>query len=171
MKQPGAYNKKTDSIPVIIETPFNSRNKFAYDKDTGFFRLKKILPAGMTFPCDFGFIPSTKGEDGDPLDALVLMDSVTYPGCLIECRVIGAIKAEQTEKNDKKTRNDRFIMVPANMKEYDHLKNVDDLNRNKLDAIVAFFENYNRQEGKKFKLLEIADSAGAKKILKHTGLK
>jgi inorganic pyrophosphatase len=78
-------------IQVIIETPKSSRNKFAFDDDQKVFELKKVLPAGMTFPHDFGFIPSTKAEDGDPTDVLVLIDEPAYPGCLIKCRPIGII--------------------------------------------------------------------------------
>ena len=67
-------------VNVVIETPRGSRNKFAYDEKLGVIRLKKVLPAGMDFPYDFGFVPSTKGDDGDPLDALLLMDEPAHPG-------------------------------------------------------------------------------------------
>ena len=113
-----------------------------------------------------GFIPHTKGEDGDPLDALVLMDELTYPGCLVESRLLGVIKATQKEKGEKEIRNDRFILVPANMKEYDHLQDIKDLNETKVKEIACFFENYNKAEGRKFTLREIADSKEAHKLLK-----
>src|SRR6266480_920007 len=87
---------------AIIETPKGSRNKFDYDPDSRLFMLGGLLPEGMIFPFDFGFIPSTLGEDGDPLDILVLMDAPAHVGCLIEVRIIGVITAEQTE--DGKTR-------------------------------------------------------------------
>jgi len=71
-------------IQVVIETPKGSRNKYAFDEEQRVFSLTKVLPAGMTFPYDFGFIPSTKAEDGDPTDVLVLMDEPAFPGCLLE---------------------------------------------------------------------------------------
>jgi inorganic pyrophosphatase len=129
--------------------------------------LKKVLPAGMEFPYDFGFIPGTTGEDGDFVDAMVLMDHYTYPGCLVECRLIGALLAEQTEKDGSTMRNDRFIMIPVKMKESNDIKNIKDLNKNMLDSIVSFFENYNRRENKVFTLLSIAESEEAHKVLRE----
>ena len=101
-----SFNGDEGVIHVIIETEKGSRNKFSFDEDLNVFRLKKVLPEGMSFPYDFGFIPSTRAEDGDPLDVLVLlMDEPGCTGCLVECRVIGAICGEQSE-NGKKIRND-----------------------------------------------------------------
>src|ERR1700720_3283403 len=99
-----------DRIHVIIETPKGSRNKFAFDPAQKVFQLKTVLPAGMTFPYDFGFIPSTKAEDGDPVDVLVLMDEPVFPGCLIQCRVVGIIEGQQGKKKQKE-RNDRIVAV------------------------------------------------------------
>src|SRR5689334_25159663 len=82
---------------AIIETPKGSRNKFDYDPDSNLFELGGLLPEGMMFPFDFGFVPSTLGEDGDPLDILVLMDAPAHVGCLIEVRIIGIITADQIE--------------------------------------------------------------------------
>src|SRR5215831_19946718 len=82
-------------IQVIIETPKASRNKYVFNPELKVFALKRVLPAGMTFPYDFGFVPSTKADDGDPLDVLVLMDEPAFPGCLLKCRVVGVIEGEQ----------------------------------------------------------------------------
>ncbi|MGZ4099932.1 MAG: inorganic diphosphatase, partial [Bacteroidia bacterium] len=76
MKLPKVFTKNKD-INVIIETPFKSRNKFTFDKTSGLFKLKKAIPDGLAFPCDFGFIPRTLGEDGDPLDVVLLIDDYT----------------------------------------------------------------------------------------------
>jgi inorganic pyrophosphatase len=167
MKLPKTYTKDKKAVNVIIETPFKSRNKFAYDKPTGLFKLSKVVPSGLEFPCDMGFIPGTKGEDGDPLDALILMDETTYPGCLVECRLIGVIKAMQAGEGEEETRNDRFILVPAVMIEYAHLQQLADLNKNKLEAIVSFFENYNRKENKQFRVIDLLDAKEAHHILKQ----
>lgn len=87
-----------NTIQVIIETPKGSRNKFSFDSKQKVFELKKVLPAGMAFPYDFGFIPSTQAEDGDGTDVLVLMDEPAFPGCLLKCRVIGVIEGEEGQK-------------------------------------------------------------------------
>ena len=97
-------------IQVVIETPKGSRNKYAFDSAQKVFELKKVLPAGMAFPYDFGFIPRTKAEDGDPTDVLVLMDEPAFPGCLLKCRLIGIIEGEQGDGKRKK-RNDRVVAV------------------------------------------------------------
>jgi inorganic pyrophosphatase len=87
---------KTGVCSVIIETPRGRRNKFDYDRKSGLFKLGGLLPAGMTFPFDFGFVPSTLGDDGDPLDVMVLMDAPAHVGCLMDIRIIGVIEAKQT---------------------------------------------------------------------------
>jgi inorganic pyrophosphatase len=82
----------------VINIPQKSRNKFEFDLQTGAYKFSKILPEGMVFPYDFGFLPSTKGEDGDPLDVLVLIEEPTFPGCAVECRLVGVIEAERRSR-------------------------------------------------------------------------
>lgn len=81
-------------ITAIVETPKGNAQKYDYDAESKWFKLKKILPAGMVFPFDFGFIPVTKGGDGDPLDIIIISEFKSFPGCAMECRIIGAITAE-----------------------------------------------------------------------------
>jgi inorganic pyrophosphatase len=97
---------------VIIDTPKGCRNKYAFDLKHKAYVLKAMLPRGAVFPFDFGSIPGTEAQDGDPLDALVLMDEPAFTGCLIEARLIGVIEAKQTE-DGKTERNDRLIAVAA----------------------------------------------------------
>jgi inorganic pyrophosphatase len=97
--------EESDLLQVVIETPKGSRNKFAFDTDLKIFALTKVLPAGMTFPYDFGFVPPTLAEDGDPTDVLALMDEPAFAGCFLKCRIIGIIEAEQGSKK-KTIRND-----------------------------------------------------------------
>jgi inorganic pyrophosphatase len=104
----------------------------------------------MSFPYDFGFVPSTLAEDGDPLDVLVLMDEPGCTGCLIECRVIGAILGEQSE-DGKKVRNDRLVGVALPSHTHSDLKNIGDLNSNLLREVEQFFVNYHAQYGTRFK--------------------
>ena len=89
---------KEKKVQVVIETPKGSRNKYAWDREQQIFALKKVLPEGMAFPHDFGFIPSTEGDDGDPIDVLVLMDQPVFTGCLVKARLIGVIEGKQAEK-------------------------------------------------------------------------
>src|SRR4051812_22835109 len=102
------WDPDTGRLQVVVDTPKGSRNKYKYDPERGVWRLGKALPLGAAFPFDFGFIPSTKGEDGDPIDALVIMDEPAFPGCVVSARLIGVIEAAQTE-NGKTVRNDRFV--------------------------------------------------------------
>src|SRR5215831_7743721 len=113
---------KAGVCKAIIETPKGCRNKFDYDPDSNLFMLGGLLPEGMMFPFDFGFIPSTRGEDGDPLDILVLMDAPAHVGCLIDVRLIGVISAEQTDKGKKET-NDRLLGVAIHSYDHEHLTN------------------------------------------------
>lgn len=142
--------KKRNTVDIIIETPKGCRNKYAYDEEVKRFRLKKILPAGAVFPFDFGFIPDTKGEDGDPLDVLVIMDEPAYPGCIVECKIIGALKAKQTERDGRVEENDRLIAVSIVSTTYSEVRSLNDINKNILDEIEHFFISYNHQAGKKF---------------------
>lgn len=108
-----------------IETPKGSRSKFKFDVSSN-FKLSKVLPEGMVFPCDFGCLPGTKAEDGDPLDILVLTDEPLFPGCLVDCRFIGVIESEQ-ERHGKRERNDRLIAAASASLLYSELESLGDL--------------------------------------------
>src|SRR3954469_22228473 len=112
-----AWEQDTGRLLVAIETPRGSRNKYKYEPKYAQILLDKVLPPGAVFPYDFGFIPSTRGEDGDPLDVLLLMDEPGYPGCCVRGRLVGVIEAEQTE-GDETTRNDRLIAVASRGYDY-----------------------------------------------------
>lgn len=157
--------KKKETIDIIIETPKGCRNKYAYDKEEKGYRLKKILPAGAVFPFDFGFIPGTKGEDGDPLDVLVIMDEPAYPGCIVECRIIGALRARQTENNKHTEENDRLIAVSIVSTSYSEVKSLKNINKNILDEIEHFFISYNEEAGKKFEPKGWADAKEALRLI------
>jgi inorganic pyrophosphatase len=146
---------------AIIETPKGCRNKFDYDPDSGLFMLGGLLPEGMMFPFDFGFIPSTLGEDGDPLDILVLMDAPAHVGCLIEVRIIGIIEAEQSEGGKTET-NDRLLGVAIHSYQHENVESLDAVSKTFLDQLEAFFISYNRQRGKKFKVI---GTGGPKKAI------
>lgn len=154
-----------ETIQVIIETPKNSRNKYSFDPQQKIFALKKVLPAGMTFPYDFGFIPSTKAEDGDPTDVLVLMDEPAFPGCLLKCRLIGIIEGEQKSKSGKK-RNDRIVAIEQANHSYAHVKHVDDLGRKFVEELEQFFVNYHQLSGSKYEILDVRGPGEARRRMK-----
>jgi inorganic pyrophosphatase len=147
---------------IVIETPKGSAQKFNYDPATRFFKLKKILPAGMFFPYDFGFIPGTLGEDGDPLDVLLLNDHPTFTGCLVEARLIGALRLYQS-KGNKKIRNDRFICVSAESVCYSQYHAIADLPVTLVKELVDFFVQYQERAGKN---ITAAGKMGAKQAVK-----
>jgi inorganic pyrophosphatase len=163
----GKKSKDQDNlIDVVIETPKGSRNKYVWNPETKMFRLKKVLPLGASFPFDFGFVPDTIGEDGDPLDVLVIMDEPAYPGIVTECRLIGALKAHQTEKNHKTNRNDRLVAIAESCSMYDNIQDLDSLPESVRSEIEHFFKSYNDQIGKKFAPLEWCSVKAALKLIK-----
>jgi inorganic pyrophosphatase len=154
------------TINVIIETPKCCRNKYAFNSEQKVFELKKVLPAGMAFPYDFGFIPSTEADDGDPIDVLVLMDEPAFPGCLLKCRVVGVIEGEQGKKKDKE-RNDRIVAVEDGNHSYSHVKHVDDLGKKFVNEIEEFFVNYHELTGKKYSIIDVKGPGAAQHLIKQ----
>lgn len=152
---------------IVVETPKGSICKYDYAPESQMFKLKKILPAGMVFPFDFGFIPGTKGEDGDPLDAIIISELKTFPGCLMECRITGCITAEQKEKG-RTVRNDRFIAIPEVSLLFSNIHEMKDLPAEVIKQLETFFINYNELEGKKFKPLKRINAQQALKLIKTT---
>ncbi len=160
-----AFNPK-GNLNVIIETPKGSRNKYNFDPKLGIFKLKKILPAGAVFPFDFGFVPRTLGEDGDPLDVLLLMEEPAFAGCLVSSRLIGVIEANQIRKNDSH-RNDRLIAIADKAELFSNVTSVADLNSEYLEQIEHFFISYNQIGGKQFRPLKRSGPNAAIKIIEN----
>lgn len=158
------FDPDTDDLNVIIETPKGSRNKYTYDEQRGLFKLGGVLPAGASFPFDFGFVPSTVGGDGDPLDVLVLMDESAFPGCLIPTRLIGVLEAEQTEEGET-GRNDRLIGVASHSRLHHEVQRLDQITPALVDEIEHFFVSYNEAKGKQFKVLRRAGPQEARRIV------
>ncbi len=154
---------------VIIETPAGKRNKFDYDPASNLFKLGGLLPEGMMFPFDFGFIPSTLGEDGDPVDIMVLLDAPSHVGCLLDVRIIGIIEAEQTEKGSTKS-NNRLLGVAVHSYDHEDIRTIGDVSKTLLDQVEAFFISYNKQRGKKFRVTGIGGPKRAIKFL-QAGMK
>src|SRR6266576_4393337 len=135
---------KKSTCRAIIETPKGRRNKFKFDPDSGLFMLGGLLPEGMMFPFDFGFVPSSLAGDGDPLDILVLMDAPAHVGCLIEIRLIGIIQAEQTE-DGKTVCNDRLLGAAVHSYDHEDLESINEVSKTLLEQLEEFFISYNKQ--------------------------
>ncbi|MCA1619174.1 MAG: inorganic diphosphatase [Acidobacteria bacterium] len=142
-----------EGLNVVVETPKGSRNKYEYDERLGLFKLGGVLLSGASFPFDFGFVPSTLGGDGDPLDVLVLMDEPAFAGCLVRTRLVGVVEAEQTERDGETTRNDRLVGVAADSRLLARVRTLEALGPDLLEEIEHFFVSYNAIKGKVFKPL------------------
>lgn len=149
-----------DDVPevfnAIIEVPKGSRNKYEYDKDNEIFMVDRVLYSPVHYPADYGFIPQTLYEDGDPMDVLVLMVQPTFPGCLIEARPIGIMGMIDSGDKDYK-----ILAVPVNDPRFAEIKDIDDVPEHIKKEIKHFFSIYKTLEGKTVDVLdwENADSA------------
>jgi inorganic pyrophosphatase len=139
----------SSSVRVVIDTPKGSRSKFKYDEGTGLYKLVRVLPTGAVFPFNFGFLPGTLGEDGDPLDVLLLMEESLFPGCLVDAHLIGVIEASQMMAG-KTVRNDRLIAVAQQSTLYGVIASLDEVGETLLQQIEEFFIAYNASFGKEF---------------------
>jgi inorganic pyrophosphatase len=153
-------------IQAVIETPKGSRNKYAFDAEQKVFELKKVLPAGMTFPYDFGFIPRTKGGDGDPVDVLVLMDEPAFPGVVVKCRLVGIIEGEQYDKKEKE-RNDRVVAVASLNHSFADIQHIDDLGKLFLRELEDFFVNYHELSEEHYRVIDVRGPGQARKRIEE----
>ncbi len=159
---------KDGVLQVVIETSKGSRNKYAWDHERRCFELKKVLPAGMVFPYDFGFIPSTKADDGDDIDVLLLMDEPAFPGCVLSARLIGAFEGEDTLEDGSKQRNDRLLAVAEASDLFENFRHVDDLPEAFRKHMEQFFENYPRVlSHKEYKLLRASGPEAAMRLVEQ----
>ena len=156
---------KRGTLLVVIDTPKGSRNKFKYDEELGVFTLGGVLPAGAVFPYDFGYVPCTRGGDGDPVDVLLLMDEPAFVGCVVPARLIGVIEAKQTE-GGKTERNDRLLAVADNSRNHRDVRTLDDLHGNLVEEIEHFFVSYNEAKGKRFEPTGRAGRERAEEVLR-----
>ena len=144
-----AWDRKKFCCNAIIETPKGRRNKFDYSEKYGLFELGGLLPEGLSFPYDFGFIPRTRGDDGDPLDVMVLMEEPAHIGCLLQVRILGVLIADQTE-GKKSVSNNRLLGAAIHSYEHGELANIDEVNKSILDQVEEFFVSYNKSRGKTY---------------------
>ena len=159
-----AIDRESGLLTVVIEAPRGSRNKPKYDEKLGVFRLSKVLPAGFAFPHDFGFVPSTRGGDGDPLDVLVLADEPLFPGCVVEARLVGVLEVEQKEKG-KTEKNDRLIAAVETPYNPPQVHALDELPEQHLDEIEHFLIAFNQAEGRELAIVGRRDAKRALEIV------
>jgi inorganic pyrophosphatase len=131
-------------IEVVVEIPKGSRNKYEFDKERGVMKLDRRLLSATTYPADYGFVPETLADDGDALDALVLLDDPTFPGCWVRARPLGIFWME-----DEKGADAKIVCVAANDPFMDPVGDIDDLPEPLLEEIKHFFDVYKTLERKK----------------------
>ena len=149
-----------DIVNVVVEIPKGSMNKYEYDKEHNIIKLDRVLFSPLHYPGDYGLLPRTLGEDGDPLDALVLVTNPTYPGVVIESRPIGLLRM-----NDSGTVDDKILCVPNIDPRYSRLKSIDDIELHTLREMAHFFQVYKDLEGKKVEIVGWYDADEAKKVI------
>ncbi|MEA5577031.1 inorganic diphosphatase [Anabaena sp. UHCC 0451] len=139
---------KPGVINVLIEIPGGSKNKYEFDKELNAFALDRVLYSSVKYPYDYGFIPNTLADDGDPLDGMVMMDEPTFPGCVIPARPIGYL-----EMIDGGDRDEKILCVPDKDPRYAHVKSLKDIPNHRLDEIAEFFRSYKNLEKKVTEIL------------------
>jgi inorganic pyrophosphatase len=155
-----------EHILAVVETPRGSTCKLDFDPELGAFTLAKPLMAGLAYPYDWGFIPSTKAEDGDPLDVLIIHDAQTYPGVVLRCKPVGILEVEQKKKG-KKERNDRVFAVPDRSPLETDLQDVRRLPKRARDELEQFFRATNALENKELEFLGWRSPNHAVKAIKR----
>jgi inorganic pyrophosphatase len=148
-------------LNVVVECPRGSAWKLKYAPELEAISVSRALPLGVVFPFDFGFAPSTKAEDGDPLDVAVLVDAGTYPGVVVPVRLIGILRASQRGEGAR-VRNDRLLAVAADDRRHAHRKEASELAPREREEIEVFFAAAVALEGKELELLGWGDSREAR---------
>ncbi len=152
---------RPDLFEALIEIPTGCKAKYELDKETGLLRLDRILYTSTVYPANYGFIPRTLADDGDPLDVLVLCNEVIYPMTLVNCSPIGVIKMIDSGALDEK-----IIAVPTGDPTYKSFTDISELPQHKFDEMMHFFEVYKSLEHKKTTVKEIAHREEAIEIVK-----
>jgi inorganic pyrophosphatase len=157
------------AVNVVVETPRGSFAKFKHDEETGLFVLSRALPTGVTYPYDWGIVPSTRGPDGDPLDVMLLWDCTSYPGILVPSRLIGVLKAEQTNPaTGQRQRNDRLFALPLKAPRLNHVQTILELPDRIRIELEQFFLNVVAFEGKDLTLLGFGGASDAEDLLRKS---
>lgn len=149
-----------EHVTAVIEIPRGSRNKYELDKDSGLFKLDRVLYSAVHYPGDYGFIPRTLHEDGDPLDIIVRIDEPTFTGCQILARPIGVLRMKDRGEPD-----DKILAVPANDPLHQEWFDIADLPRHYLNEVEHFFQIYKDLEGKRMQVVGWEKSEVAMRVV------
>jgi inorganic pyrophosphatase len=152
---------------AVIEATQGTRHKLKFKAEWNAFVLSGVLPLGLSFPYDFGFLPSTRGDDGDPLDVLVLADEAMPPGTVAPCRIVGVIEAEQQNEGEPAERNDRLLAVAEPSHRYGECRELHDIAAGVLAEIEHFFVVYNAQKGGRFRPIARRGAAAATRLVER----
>jgi inorganic pyrophosphatase len=128
-----------DSVHAVVEAPKGCLLKLKYNMKLGTFTVSRALPLGLSYPFDWGFIPSTKGPDGDPVDALILHAGSTYPGVVLSCRLIGVVEMDEDDEQGQRQRNDRLIVRPGWPDQLGEFQQASELPVRLRDEVEQFF--------------------------------
>jgi inorganic pyrophosphatase len=158
-------------LHVVIETPRGSGAKLKFDPELCAMTLSRPLPLGVVYPFDFGFVPRTRAEDGDPLDAAVLLDVGTFPGVVLKCRPIGIVRASQKGSDGHRVRNDRLVTVADGDRRRALVKEARDLGKREREEIEQFLFAAVALEGKELALLGWGDAAEARQAVDEASVK
>jgi inorganic pyrophosphatase len=150
---------------VVVESPRGSRLKLKYEPEVGAFFVGRALPLGYTYPYDWGFIPGTKGPDGDPFDALVYWDVPSVTGAVLRCRLLGVLRLDQKGEGKRRERNDRVIAVPLGHERGEDVASVKDLAERVRDELAHFFTSQVYFMPKDPKVLGWGDTREAERIV------
>jgi inorganic pyrophosphatase len=159
--------RRDGSVNIVVETPRGSQAKFKYDPDTDLMMLSRPLPAGIVYPYDWGFIPSTRAADGDPLDAMILWDGAGFPGLVVPSRLIGVLRVDQkSQVTGGRERNDRVFALPVKAPRFDQVRTIVDLPERVRLELEQFFQNVVAFEGKELALLGFGGPEEAERVLR-----
>ncbi|MBD2437055.1 inorganic diphosphatase [Nostoc sp. FACHB-110] len=153
---------KPGILNVLIEIPGGSKNKYEYDKELEAFALDRVLYSSVRYPYDYGFVPNTLADDGDPLDGMVIIDEPTFPGCIIAARPIGML-----EMIDGGDRDEKILCVPDKDPRYTHVKSLNDIAPHRLDEIAEFFRSYKNLEKKVTEILGWKDVSAVSALVEQ----
>lgn len=164
---PHELDRDAFTCRAIVETPHGSSAKFTYDEETGLYALGKLLPAGLAFPLDFGFVPSTLGGDGDPLDLLILAEAELPVGCLVTVRLLGSMEVEQWRDGEQRVRNDRLITRLAESRTFAAIERMEQLGTGFTDELSDFFRTYKALRGQQLAVLALGGPERAVELIEE----
>ena len=162
MKRIPARNED-GSVNALIEIPRGSRNKYEYDEELGVIALDRTLYSAVHFPTDYGYVPGTRGADGDSIDVMVMVEESVFPGCLVRVRLLGVLTIQKTNGDPES----KLLAVPVNEPRFAELRDIDDVPQHLREEIEHFFEVYKDLEGSEINSLGWEDAERAERVLEE----